>query len=266
MKTTLETQIPEATNKKTLGEAPKETIASTSNRVQKCFLKTDPLLTSPEAPFVDNNPHRLSPPTPLPGPIPGKFLPLVSHPTLKRHIKFTKEGHFIPARACNDLFDLPYDSEDIGKVPFNRVYKRQKLFLLDDPDRKKKVVRESLTCKKKKFVDEAELTAQRIDRVKDIYVYLEKTRTGEDKGRTILKTEWDDQKNDRCARVLNTLPKTHKVFKQWNLPKLIRQGKGDSKTVQELLQYDDDRTMIHHLGCWEKCVLAPSKQVKQVHK
>ena len=75
----------------------------------------------------------------------AKYQQYLEHPTLSRHVKANRQGDVIQAKLCHDLLSLPYDAADIGKVPFNRMYKREKLMLTDGNNSREVVVRQSLT-------------------------------------------------------------------------------------------------------------------------
>lgn len=174
--------------------------------------------------------------------VPPDVLPLLSHPTLKRHVRFTHTGELIKARLCHDLFALPYDRSDINKVPFNRVYKREKLLLIDNPGKRKRVLRESLTCDMKLEADDGETVRRGIDRVKRIYA----------KGRVYhLNSDWDEAKREKCLKIVSTLPRDHPITNNRRLPRITKNGKIDSRVAEDLLQHEEDRLNVHRLDSWE---------------
>lgn len=174
--------------------------------------------------------------------VPPDVLPLLAHPTLKRHVRFTHTGELIKARLCHDLFALPYDRADINKVPFNRVYKREKLLLIDNPGKRKRVLRESLTCDLRLEADDGETVRRGIDRVKRIYA----------NGRVYhLNSDWDEARRDKCLKIVATLPRDHPLVNNRRLPRITKNGKIDSRLAEDLLQHDEDRLNVHRLDVWE---------------
>ena len=84
---------------------------------------------------------RAKPKQSLSATVQAKYSQFLEHPTLSRHVKVNNQGDVIHAKLCHDLYSLPYDAVDIGKVPFNRMYKRENLMLIDSNNSREVVIR-----------------------------------------------------------------------------------------------------------------------------
>ena len=186
--------------------------------------------------------------------VPAEYLPLLSHPTLKRHVKFTRTGDLIKARLCHDLFALPYDRKDISKVPFNRIYKREKLLLVDNPGKRMRVERQSLTCDMKKVVDDGEIVRRGVERVKRIYANGNIPQ---------LDREYDEKKRDRCIKIMDTLPKTHPIRNTRRFPKLTKTSKRDNRLIEELIQHEEDKMIVLRLDNWDNTKMRSVERMRQ---
>ena len=175
-------------------------------------------------------------------PVPPKYQPLLSHPTLSRHVRFNHQGDIIKARLCHDLNNLPYDREDIMKVPFNRVYKREKLLLIDNPANREMIIRQSLTNPAVVNIKNSrEVVAQSVARIKKICANQQKP--------VVLDFTYDNQRKDRCNKILRTLSTDHplKKFKTRNINSHVLSERRD-----EIIEYETEKNKVLDLANWER--------------
>lgn len=138
--------------------------------------------------------------------LPPKYESYVHDPRLSRHIMFNNQGEVIHAKLCHDLFNLEYDWADINKVPFNRIYKREKLLLLDNPVSRTHSIRQSLTDPSlHKTITNAELVAKSVARIKRIY---------SKNNPIVLDFTADKLKSAKCIRIEKSLPKNILLLKE----------------------------------------------------
>lgn len=176
--------------------------------------------------------------------LPSKYDPYLNDPRLARHVILNNQGAVVNARLCHDLFALPYDKHDIGKVPFNRTYKREKLLLLDNPVTRTHSIRQSLTNPSQHLtVTSRELVAQSVARIKKIY---------SKNNPIVLDFTSDKAKTMKCFKIEKSLPKGHPLAKR---PRHEAEG----RRKDELLDYEEDVKRVANLDGWENR-LASTKQ------
>lgn len=168
--------------------------------------------------------------------LPSKYDPYISDSRLARHVTFNNQGDVVNARLCHDLFSLPYDRHDIGKVPFNRTYKREKLLLLDNPVTRTHSIRQSLTDPSMHLtVTSRQLVAQSVARIKRIY---------SKNNPIVLDHNSDKARSVKCWRIEKGLPRGHPLAKRYR-----RDVEGRRK--EDLLNYEDDVIRVTDLDRWE---------------
>lgn|SRR3990167_3542379 len=167
------------------------------------------------------------------GSLPPKVRDLAEDPRLERHIHFNTRGEIVNARLCHDLFNLPYDRKDIVTVPFHRVYKREKLVLMDNPVTRTIHVRQSLTDVDKNITTTtAQILAKSVARIKRIYAGNNPARL--DRG-------YDEQKASYATTIYNSLPNNHALKNRRK-----RAGK------EELIEWAQEIDKVRDLESWEK--------------
>ena len=167
--------------------------------------------------------------------LPPKYEPYVQDPRLSRHIVFNNQGEVIHAKLCHDLFNLEYDWADINKVPFNRIYKREKLLLLDNPVSRTHSIRQSLTDPSlHKTITNAELVAKSVARIKRIY---------SKNNPIVLDFTADKFKSAKCLRIEKSLPKDHPLAKR-------KRNETEAKHKEDLLALEDDMERGQGLTNW----------------
>ena len=173
--------------------------------------------------------------------LPPKYHTYAEDPRLARHLVLNNQGDIIQARICHDLFNLEYDWADINKVPFNRIYKREKLLLLDNPVSRTHSIRQSLTNPRlHNTITSSELVAKSVARIKRIY---------SKNNPIILDFTADKQKASRCLRIEKSLPKEHPLSKR-------RRNESDAKHKEDLLAYEDDVGRVAHLSTWKSKIMS----------
>lgn len=165
--------------------------------------------------------------------LPPKVRELVDDPRLKRHIHFNTRGEVVNARLCHDLFSLPYDRKDIVTVPFHRVYKREKLVLMDNPVTRTIQIRQSLTDADKHITTTtAEILSKSVARIKRIYAGNNPAK---------LDREYDEQKANYASSIYKSLP-THHTLRN----RRKKAGK------EELIEWAQEIDKVRDLESWEK--------------
>lgn len=188
----------------------------------------------------------------LPNPVPPKFLPYVNDPVLSRHLRVNNQGDIIQAKLCHDLFALPYDPVDIGKVPFNRIYRREKLLLIDNPVNRTLVIRQSLTNPNLRLeTTTGKVIADSMNRIKMICSNNNPTQ---------LDHHFDEELKSTIKSIEKTMPRGHSLIKR-------RHGGLEGKRKEELVEYQSEKDMVGNLDTWEKVkVLGQLPEVKQLTK
>jgi hypothetical protein len=144
------------------------------------------------------------------------------------------QGTVVNAKLCHDLFALPYDRADISKVPFNRVYKREKLLLLDNPVCRTHSIRQSLTNPNMHLtVTSSELVAKSVARIKRIY---------SKNNPIVLDHTSDKAKLQRCKRIEKNLTQGHRLAKA---------QPQETKRREELIEHEDEVRMVSDLNDWQ---------------
>ena len=177
--------------------------------------------------------------------VPSQFLPLLDHPQLSRHIYLNNHGDVVKARICHDLNNLPYDKEDIMKVPYNRQYKREKLVLLENPLSRPIIQKQSMTVPNlRKQTTTGETLSKCINRVKLIY----------GKGHSItLNRDFDEKRREEAKDIVRRLDETHPLkmrsTKRWY-------GAGSGAQVgqvrEEVLEWRDEKKRVEELEAWQR--------------
>jgi hypothetical protein len=168
-----------------------------------------------------------------PGSLPPNVRDLAADPRLQRHIYFNTRGEVVNARLCHDLFSLPYDRKDIGTVPFHRVYKREKLVLMDNPVTRTIHIRQSLTNVDKNITTTtAEILTKSVARIKRIYAGNNPARL--DRG-------YDEQKASYASSIYKSLPNNHSFRNRRK-----KAGK------DELIEWAQEIDKVRDLEGWER--------------
>lgn len=143
-----------------------------------------------------------------------------------------------------DIFNLEYNTREVRKVPYSKIYKPEKLFFVGGADRVS-TNKESQTNRTILLSDKNEYFQSCLDRVKNIYGRGQVYR---------LKTDYDENQNKRFKDIQSTLRNEKALDKTF---KDVNEKKINSRLREKLLNFNTERNDVQKLDNWEDKMVNP---------